>query len=282
MKLGQRSVMEKEKTVKYFERIGLLLPEKITADAEFLKKIFYAHVTHVPYENIDFLNFDKQEITLELLYRHVVIEKRGGVCYDLNALLGEVLNTLGYEAYPVIAKHYRTHMENTEYCHSALIVKDCNGTIWLTDVGDSFSGALKPLLLIDGVVQYPGHEAYLLKKQPDGAWMLYVQLKGTWTANYAFFEKPASLKELTYYKRVGMNPDIPFTHDELFHVRTDSGYRILRGRTYCEKNGAEKTIRIVEGEALEKVYGLFGLKYPYTVYKDCRKQCNAPEAADRH
>ncbi len=259
--------MEKKKLERYFNRIGLTVPENIIADGELLEKVFRAQVTHIPYENIDYLNLRKEPITQERLYCQIVENGRGGVCYDLNALLADVLRSLGYEAYPVMADHYRTHMENTEYRHSGLIVKDSAGDMWLSDVGDSFSSSLKPLRLLDGVVQYPGNEAYLLRKREDGSWMLFVQLKGEWVANYAFREEQASLETLTYFKLIAMNPKIPFTHEELFHIRTENGFRILRGRTYCETNGPEKTARTVEDSELEDVYASFGLKYPYTVYR---------------
>ncbi len=259
--------MDKLRVKQYFERIGLTMPENSVQDGKFLEQIYRAQVTHIPYENIDYLNLEKEEITSDGLYKQIVTDGRGGVCYELNMLLGEVLNFLGYEAYPVMADHYRTHMENTEYRHSGLIVKDCDGNLWLSDVGDSFSGALKPLKLVEGIVQYPGNEAYMFKKREDGSWMLYVQQKGEWVANYAFREKPASLQELTYFKLVAMNPEIPFTREELFHIRTDDGYRLLRGRVYCEKNKLEKIVRTVEDSELESIYALFGLRFPYTSYK---------------
>ena len=183
--------MEQEKLARYFERLGLEFPAEIRADGAFLRLVFRAHVTHVPYENIDYLNLDRKWITPERLYEQVVVKRRGGTCYDLNALLCEALRTLGYAAYPVIADHYRTHMEHTNYRHSALIVRDCEGTVWLSDVGDSFSGALEPLLLQADTEQHRGSEVYRLEKREDGSWMLYVLLKGEWTANYAFSEKPA-------------------------------------------------------------------------------------------
>lgn len=260
--------MEKDKVELYFRRIGLEMPETFTADGEFLEKIFHAQVTHVPYENTDYLNGERDEITVERLFRQVVTERRGGICYELNAFLGEVLNTLGYEAYPVMADHYRTHMEGTNYRHSGLIVKDCSGVMWFSDVGDSFSGALKPLLLCEDVVQYPGNEPYYFKKREDGSWMLYVRPKDEWIENYAFWEKPASLEELTYYKNCYMDSGIRFATEELFHIRTDSGYRLLRGRTFCVKNGSEKIVRTIDDSELESVYGVFGLKFPISVYKE--------------
>lgn len=260
--------MEQKRLTRYFERLGLELPEEICPDGDFLKRIFRAHVTHIPYENIDYLNLDRKEITPDRLYEQVVVKKRGGICYDLNALLGEVLRTLGYEAYPVIADHYRTHMEHTNYRHSALIVRDCGGTLWLSDVGDSFSGALEPLLLQESTEQRRGNEVYCLKKREDNSWMLYVRLKSEWIANYAFSEQPATLEELTFYKLVAMNPEIPFTKEELFHLRTEDGYRLLRGRTLCEKTADGKTSRQVEESELPEIYGLFGLRYPRTVYME--------------
>ena len=260
--------MEQERLKQYFERLGLELPQEIRPDGAFLKRIFHAHVTHIPYENIDYLNLDKKEITLDRLYEQVVVKKRGGTCFDLNALLYEALRTLGYQAYPVIADHYRTHMEHTNYRHSALIVRDCEGTVWLNDVGDSFSGALEPLLLKENTEQHRGNEVYCLKKAEDESWMLYVLLKGEWTANYAFSEQPATLQDLTYYKLVAMNPEIPFTKEELFHLRTEDGYRLLRGRTLWEKTAEGKTTRPVEESELSEIYGLFGLRYPCTAYME--------------
>ena len=259
--------MDEVRIKKYFDRIGLSVPENPIPDGRFLEQIYRAQVTHIPYENIDYLNLEKEEITLDGLFGQIVTQRRGGVCYDLNLLLGEVLNSLGFEAYPVMADHYRTHMENTQYRHSGLIVKDCNGDLWLSDVGDSFSGALKPLRLVEGKIQYPGNEAYMFKRREDDSWMLYVQQKGEWIANYAFWEKPTSLRELTYFKLVAMNPEIPFTQEELFHIRTEDGYRILRGRVYCEKNKSEKIVRTVDESELESIYAVFGLRFPYTLYK---------------
>ena len=258
--------MERKKVEQYFMRIGLPLPEDQTADGELLARIYRAQVTHIPYENIDYLNLTKEDMTPDSLFRQIVEEGRGGVCYDLNALLGIVLCELGFEAYPVMADHYRTHMEGTIYRHSGLIVRDCRGGTWLSDVGDSFSGALCPLQLVDGAEQHPGNEAYLLKKREDGSWMLYVSLKGEWVANYAFREEPASLEELTYYKLAAMDPGIQFTQEELFHLRTDTGYRLLRGRTFCEKDGAQKTARVVDDGELPRLYSLFGLRFPYASY----------------
>lgn len=95
-----------------------------------------------------------------------------------------------------------------------------------------------------------------------------MQLKNEWVANYAFFEQPATLEELTHFKLVAMDPGIPFTHDELFHLRTEDGFRLFRGRTLYVKSSEGKTIRTVDEDELPDVYAMFGLKYPHTVYME--------------
>ncbi len=48
--------MDKEKIAKYFNRIGLEYRDyEIKTDYELLKKLQYAHVTRIPYENLDIL-----------------------------------------------------------------------------------------------------------------------------------------------------------------------------------------------------------------------------------
>ena len=47
--------MTEEKILKYFERIGLEYDENAELNGEYLRKLQLAHVTAVPYENIDIL-----------------------------------------------------------------------------------------------------------------------------------------------------------------------------------------------------------------------------------
>ena len=56
------------------------MPENIIADGELLEKIFHAQVTHIPYENIDYLNLHKESLTLDSLCSQVLEKNRGGVC----------------------------------------------------------------------------------------------------------------------------------------------------------------------------------------------------------
>ena len=79
----------------YLERIGLEGSDT-SLDLEFLKKVQYAHILTVPYENLDILNdiplsLDKQE-----LFDKIVNRRRGGYCFEVNGLLSFMLMEIGF------------------------------------------------------------------------------------------------------------------------------------------------------------------------------------------
>ena len=75
--------MEKVKVEKYFNRIGLEMPENIVPNAELLSKLHYAHCTHVPYENLDILRgLLPLRLDDEGLYEKVVVDGKGGYCNE--------------------------------------------------------------------------------------------------------------------------------------------------------------------------------------------------------
>ena len=59
---------------KYFERIGLELPDPIVPNSELLKKLHFAHCTTVPYENVDMIRGVPTSLTEEGLFQKIVEE----------------------------------------------------------------------------------------------------------------------------------------------------------------------------------------------------------------
>ncbi|MGQ0649419.1 MAG: arylamine N-acetyltransferase family protein [Gemmatimonadaceae bacterium] len=55
-----------------------------------------AHLPAIPYENLDILG---RELTLDpdSIFRKLVVERRGGWCYEMNGLFGRALESLGFE-----------------------------------------------------------------------------------------------------------------------------------------------------------------------------------------
>ena len=57
-----------EKIKKYFQRIGLEMPEEIVPDSKLLKELQFAHCTSVPYENLDILRGIPLSLEIDDLY----------------------------------------------------------------------------------------------------------------------------------------------------------------------------------------------------------------------
>ena len=81
---------------KYFDRIGLELPERIVPDSELLRKIHLAHCCTVPYENHDMIRGIPTSLEEDALFTKIVEEGKGGICFELNGSLGFLLTALGY------------------------------------------------------------------------------------------------------------------------------------------------------------------------------------------
>ena len=88
----------------YLKRIGIE-ESTLSPDRANLDRIIYAHLTHVPFENLDEY-YDKScpELETEKLFDKIVMRNRGGYCFELNAALYSLLCALGYEAYPVACR----------------------------------------------------------------------------------------------------------------------------------------------------------------------------------
>ena len=67
----------------YLGRIGLA--RAISVDAESLRRLQYAHLMRVPFENLDIHLARPIRLDLASLWEKIVIRRRGGFCYCLRA-----------------------------------------------------------------------------------------------------------------------------------------------------------------------------------------------------
>jgi amide synthase len=92
-------------------------------------------------------------IDIDLAYRKVVAQRRGGICGELNALFFRLLRELGFEAKFVYGGvRLASGGYGPDFFH-ILIVVTINSTRWLVDVGFPSFSFLDPLELILGEEQ---------------------------------------------------------------------------------------------------------------------------------
>ena len=58
--------------------------DDIKIDSKTLDKLQIAHLTHIPYENLDVLNKKPLSLEADDLFNKIVLNQRGGYCFELN------------------------------------------------------------------------------------------------------------------------------------------------------------------------------------------------------
>lgn len=169
----------------YLERIQYRRP--IKPDAQTLQELQRAHMLNVPFENLDIGLKRPIQLTEAGLWDKIIVQKRGGFCYELNGLFARLLQEIGFEVTYLNARVYnREGQLGIDFDHLALLVTtpdDPEG--WLVDVGfgDSF---LEPLRLDETGEQNQGLRAYRLEQISGGYTVWQRNYDGSWERQYFF------------------------------------------------------------------------------------------------
>ena len=87
----------------YFDRIGYTGTRDLTV--ENLTLLIRQHLETVPFENLDcYPNGHPLSNAPERLYEKIVLNRRGGICFELNGLLFQLLKALGYDCHSVAVR----------------------------------------------------------------------------------------------------------------------------------------------------------------------------------
>jgi len=128
----------------YLERIHYAQP--IKPDVETLRELQHAHMLTVPFENLDIGLKRPIKIDETSIWEKLIIQKRGGFCYELNGLFAWLLKQIGFEVAYLNARVFnREGKLGIDFDHLALLVQiPSQPERWLSDVGfgDSFTDPL--------------------------------------------------------------------------------------------------------------------------------------------
>ena len=143
----------------YLRRIGL-----DSADKPTWQVVHRAHVTTIPFENLD--SHRGIPISLEQadLERKLVASWRGGYCFEHNLLLASALEHMGLEVEPMLARVRAggAPRQTRPTTHLVLRATDGDGRQWHADVGFGLGTLLDPIPFGPaGVCEQSGQVRYL-------------------------------------------------------------------------------------------------------------------------
>ena len=250
----------------YLKRIQF--SEPIKPDAQTLQGLQLAHLLSVPFENLDIGLKRPITLTGEALWNKIIVQKRGGFCYELNGLFAALLKEIRFDVTYLNARVFnREGKLGIDFDHLALLVQvpvqapgqpEC----WLVDVGfgDSFQ---KPLSFEEQGEQVQGLRSYRLEKTADGYITWQKNYAGSWERQYFFDLQPRNFP--TDYQSACLyhqtSPKSSFTRGSIISKATPDGRVSLEEeRLIVTKNG-QRSERAVADRAeylalLSKYFGV--------------------------
>lgn len=229
-----------KKIKKYFERLQLSFDENAPLDYSLLKKIQYAHVTKIPYENIDILKGIPLTFDYDKLYEKIVINNRGGYCFELNGLLGWLLRALGFEVVEYMARYLKGEKEIPMRRHRVLKVKTFDGNEYLCDAGVGAKAPKEPLILATDLIQEQHNETYRFVKTDFFGYVLQEKSNSGWIDVFAFTQEVQLNKDFvmpSFYCE--KHPDSIFNKTYMISIKTRTGRKTIDDLTFKVFEGDE-------------------------------------------
>ncbi|MFM0527971.1 arylamine N-acetyltransferase [Paraburkholderia strydomiana] len=170
----------------YFERIGYTGPRAPTL--EVLKAIHRLHPRAIPFENLNPLTRRAVKLDLESVERKLVDDRRGGYCFEQNALLANVLIELGFQVTPLIGRVLWGREPDAVPPRTHMVLRiDLDNEAWIADVGFGSVTLTSPVRLTPGLAQRTDLGIFRLADASHDALYLEVQARDqTWSRVYRF------------------------------------------------------------------------------------------------
>lgn len=237
-------------TTAYLTRIQYFKPVK--PDVQTLHGLQHAHMLTVPFENLDIGL--KRVILLdeEALWNKIILNRRGGFCYELNGLFAWLLKEIGFDVTYLNARDYHEGDDTfgIDFDHLALLVQAPNeSTRWLVDVGwgDTFT---QPLQLDHAQWQEQGLRAYRLEPFQTGYQLWQREFDGKMERHYYFdltpHQFPAEYEATCQYHQT--SPESIFTRKRVISRLTEEGRVTLDNQRLLITTSGKRTERLFASE----------------------------------
>jgi N-hydroxyarylamine O-acetyltransferase len=249
----------------YLARIGYTGPR--TPSFATLDAIHAHHAHTIPFENLDIHLGRGIRIDLPSIEQKLVHDRRGGYCFEQNALLGAVLRTLGFPVKSLLGRvRWQLPAETeTPLVHQLLRVETPDAGSCIADVGFGSMSLYRPLRLEFDVEQPGCLEPRRLVRRGDVI-AHQAKLGDTWGDVYVFTLTEAlgiDFEVSNWYTCA--NPQSAFLHNlRASRTLADRRHTLLNrefATRYADGRVEKRTLTTAD-ELLEVLAGFFGLHFP--------------------
>jgi N-hydroxyarylamine O-acetyltransferase len=244
----------------YLDRIGYAGP--IEANPDVLSDLQDCHLHTVPYENLDILRGVPLSLDIPALLDKIVVRRRGGFCFELNALFGWLLGELGFPVTSLFARFWRDEPNPPPKRRHQVLRVEAQGAAYLCDVGVGGIVPRRPIRMELALEQAQGEECFRLERDPDFGWVLCERKNGQWSRIYTFTDEPQLPKDYlmaSYWCEHA--PDSVFKKGAMVAIRTREGRNTIAGNEFriFTRDGVRTFIPKSEEEYREALRSHFGI-----------------------
>ena len=231
----------------YLSRIGNSTTD-LEPNWETLRLLQRQHLLTVPFENLDIHWKRAIAIDIEKFYEKIVVNRRGGFCYELNGLFNELLRDLGFETRLVSARVFNGRDHGPEFDHAAIIVTLPDGE-YLADVGFGEFTA-EPLKFVLDEDQGDRTGTFVIRKFDDDYFEVAKRDGDVWKSEYIFKDIARELSEFSEMCDFQQySPDSHFTKKKICSILTVDGRKTLATDKFIVTKNGVKTEAAVENES---------------------------------
>lgn len=221
----------------------------IKPNFQLLQQLQKNHLLIIPFENLDIHYEQAIILSLDHFYKKIVLRRRGGYCYELNGLFGELLRQLGFEVKMISARVYQSEKGyGPEFDHLALVIH-LDGRRYLVDFGFG-EFAFSPLLIELGHEQEDSRGQFKIDRY-DGDRLLVSQLEEEgWVPAYSFILQERQLSDFEDMNHSQQHhPDSHFRKGKMISRPTLDGRITLTDKELKIKRGKD-----VHKKPIDKVF----------------------------
>ena len=243
----------------YLKRIHY--PGELTPTLEVLSLLQQAHLMSVPFENLAI----HYNITIDLAhsYDKIVVENKGGFCYELNGLFYQLLTTLDFNVQMISARVFAHDGYGPEFDHMAILATIDNEK-YLVDVGFG-EFAFHPLPLKVNLELQDPRGLFKMEVTEENEWVVKKKnADGDFIPEYVFSEKERQIEEflpMCHYHQT--SKESHFTQKLICSLPTTEGRITLTGNKFkiTTHHTVSEKMLTTQSEVQQILQTYFNIKY---------------------
>lgn len=235
---------------RYLNRIGI---NTVQPTIESLQQLQNNHMSHIPFENLDTTKDIWIPLDLEMIYKKVIENHRGGLCFEINPLFQKLLNNIGFRTMMVTGTVQMSEnnwgQENT---HLTTLV-DINNVLYLTDVG--FGNSSRHPIPLTGEPIHDGYNDYRIVHIQKNTYHLQREVNNKWSTQLEFTTEP---RTLSFYQPLSefiqSHPNSPFRRGPFVTMATEKGRTTLTEHSLVITIDGQKKEYAIDTEEFNSLY----------------------------